>query len=66
MSGASYGLALEVATQPQEYLGGGLTTATGARVTVQERNAYPLVGWLCFGIGPPWLSSMLVMVNRDW
>ena len=65
MSGGSYGLALEVATQPSEYLGGGLTTATGARLTVQERNAYPLVGCLYSAIGCPWSSMTLVTVSGD-
>ena len=60
MSGASYGLSLDLNIEPEDYLKGGQvrkkvvvaveeeenypqTAAVGARVSVQERNAYPLV-----------------------
>jgi hypothetical protein len=43
MSGSSSGLALELGPELADYLRGGQTLAAGARVSVQAREAYPLV-----------------------
>jgi len=62
MSGVSYGLSLELNIEPSDYLKGGQTTAMGARVSVQERNAYPLVDEYGIDLAPGQLTSISIQL----
>jgi len=62
MSGASYGLSLDLNIEPDDYLKGGQTAAVGARVSVQERNAYPLVDEYGMDLGPGQLTSVSIQL----
>ena len=64
LTGATYGLSLVLKLEQADYLRGGQTLAAGARVTVQEREAQPLIDEYGLDIGPSTLTSLaLQLVN---
>jgi len=64
LTGASYGLSLELQVQEDDYLGGGQTVASGFRVSVQEREGLPLVEEYGLDVNPGSLTSIsLQLIN---
>ena len=64
LTGSTYGLSLVVKVEQADYLRGGQTLAAGARVTVQHREAPPLIDEYGIDIAPTSLTSLaLQLVN---
>ena len=64
LTGASYGLSLELQVEEEDYLGGGQTVASGFRVSIQERAGLPLVEEYGVDVNPGSLTSIsLQLIN---